>query len=866
MIHAAVMEGASFNDDEIKRIEDAVAKFQATVEKIGDHMQNMGTNFTKMPNPLPGVANELLSTMSALKQHRDDHARRMKSVNQLQADAAQLKQKYEDKNKSLQGRDDDLLVRERELEAKIVSQDALSASLTERKNVLDAQDATHATASKAHHEHVGQVNAEKVSLKEREARTLAKETEQALKEKDLAKREKDLAASTARQEALSSSLEGSKREHNAQVAAHAEAVQAHYVKVGEMNAEKASVQKRKDRVLKREADLASREQELTNETVRQQTLVDAFETRYSEFMSDVEAHSRAVQAHDENVGRDKVHREEVAKTDGLLKGWETKLEAWQARLNVKHEQQQRLSSDQDERQIYLDSAQDEHIKRDEELDKRSSALSTRTKELDAQSKKLDTQFQELEARSEELDERGETARELDVGIRNMAVYKLQTMSTHMDLIGPVVQGLVGGLDNLSSARTVAAGISSDIGSIRAKTTSLDRETSSLTDKLNSLSLETTTAAAAAKQHNVVVGDLLSKLDSVQAKVNKLDVEVGAVDMSKIKRLMKDLADELTHHSSHVDQVTGKMNSMMPSVDGSLALVDYLITDLGLLQPCADETVALVKELMTDLELLRPLVPHLFDRVSRARFDEALQSAPLGGQPPMSSQALTSEFTQAQNAVALQAQAAAGPAQETAAVATAPQTPVVSPQQKRKLGSAHSGSHKRHTSSQGQASHPDSVSSETDEPLGESFGEPLSAAVSRGEEQTQSEAVAEPSQAISQPVVAPAQGALENIWSKLMFAQNWATEDQDKLRKDLERFQAGAVAYRPLAMFEKISKRQLGAEELCWISQSMKVKGDFTENGHGRACKSCVRFERLCLRIEYAPPQSGKSYRVTVRPT
>lgn len=487
-MYAAVMERVS-NDDEIKRvIEGAVAKFEATVAKIGQHMESMGPDFTKMPNPLPGVATELIHTMSALKKYRDDYARGLKSLDQLRVEAAQLRQKYKDKQSSIQKREEDLVAREHKL-----------------------------------------------------------------------------AIAVACHETRSSSHEDRSRELGHQIARHAEAVNAHH----------------------------------------------------------------------EQVGRDKVHRETLDKRETTLRELKNSLDRKESALRIQ--------------------ANDQRVHR-ATLDLREESITSAPK----------------------------------------------------------------------------------------------------------------------------------KLDNVEAKVQKLG------DRAQ-KAVASQTPEKLRSNASRMQAFSFPQSTRNP------------------------------------------------------------------------------------------AQTAAEPLHETSAGVTTPQTPVVvSFQQKRRLDTVHSGSHKRHTSSQGQASHPDSVSSETEEPLGAtlSFGERSSAVETQTQTQTQSEAVAEPAQARTtlqppvaapaqttsqQSVATPAQGETANIWSRLMFSSNWDVKDQASLRKELDRFQHGPDAYRPLVIFDKISKRQANGDELCWISQSMKTRGDFTTHGTGRACSNCVRNGRLCLRIEQAPPQSGKSYLVTRRP-
>ena len=445
------MEGASLNDDEIKRIEDALAKVHASVEKIGYHMQNIGPDFAKMPNPLPVVANELLGTMTALKNYRDDYARGLKSLDQLRAETAELKRKNEDKKKSLQKRDESLQ--------------------------------------------------------------------------------------------------------------------------------------------KRDEDLTNRERELEKRTVRQDTLAALLDRREADFNSQILVHSENVKAHHEQVGRDKVHREDLDKREKNLKESKYRLDNWETQLRVQ-------DKDQQVRRARLDGREE-------------SITSTQKK--------------------------------------------------------------------------------------------LDNDLSSLTAELNSLRW----------------------------------------------------ADEPSHRTS--------------------------------------------------------------------------------------------------------------------AEGTTPQTPIiVSPSQKRKLVSAHSGSHKRLTSSHGQASRPGSISSENEEPPGTtlSFGEPLNADIARGDEQPQTprEAVAQPTQAIQkQPVVMQQPTTVDHIWSQLMFSPPaWAVEDQTRLQRELRHHQDGPEAYRPLVLFEKMARRQAKGDELCWISQSLKTKGDFTTGGNSRPCENCRRLRRLCLRIEHAPAQSGSTYLVTKR--
>ena len=57
-----ILKDTVFNNNEIKRFEDALTKVQGSIKEIGRYMQSMGLKFTAMPNPLPGVANELRST------------------------------------------------------------------------------------------------------------------------------------------------------------------------------------------------------------------------------------------------------------------------------------------------------------------------------------------------------------------------------------------------------------------------------------------------------------------------------------------------------------------------------------------------------------------------------------------------------------------------------------------------------------------------------------------------------------------------------------------------------------------------------------------------------------------------------------
>ena len=583
LIHAAAMEGASFKDDEIKRIENAVASVQASAKEVSQAILDTGIHITKMPNPLPGVANELLDTISALKKYRDDPARGLKSLDQLRNEAAELKQKNEDKKRSLQRREEILR---------------------------------------------------------------AKEEKQDSEEKSLVTREHELKIAAARQETLSSSLD----------------------------------------------------------------------RRLEDFDSQVEAHSVAVKAHHEQVGQDKARREALDKREATLRESKDRLDKWESRLSMQDKDQQVFRATLDGRDESITSAQ------------------------------------------KELEGRVQIVKADEANVRKLLVEKLQSFSSSMGLISPAVARASDALDN-----------------IQAKTTNVGNEMSSLTTKLKSLSLETTTTADTVSERNAAVGSLLSELDKVEAKVQKLG-----------------------------DRAQSAMATRAP------------------------QTSRAVPSLMKDSQSMRSLP-----------------------------------------------QKAAEPSHETLAGATTPQMPIVVSQQKRKHDAAHSGFHKRHTSSQGQASHPDSASSETEEPLGASFGERLSNVVSRGEEQTrtQSEAVAEPT------VVAPTQKArttskqaslaqrqLENIWSQLMFSQpNWAVEDQDRLRSDLQHYQAGDTAHRPLVVFGKISKSQARGEESCWVSASMRRKGNFEKHGNARACAYCEEHDRLCLRVEEAPPQSGKSYRVTLRP-
>ena len=736
-----------FNDDEITRFERALAKVVASVDKISHHIDIMGTDFALMPNPLPGAANELLSTMSALKKYRDDYESGLKSLSRLQGEAAELKQKNEGKKKSLKEREEALLRKEQDFIRRDSRREGLSSSLDDRFKELESQLAKQAEAVKAHHERVGRVNAERDSLQERERRVLEKK--------------------------------------------------------GKLESERK--------------ELARREQVLQQETLRQVTLSDSLDDRVRDFKSQVEAHSSAVKANAKQAGKNEENKK-------LLSGWEGKLGTWQDRLEAKAQKQSALEATQ--------KGQDEHI----------SAAQV-----------------ELEKLGKELDRRGEDARAFQADIRKLFVDKLQAFSISMDMIGPAVTGLSREVENLTTARSLVSSISSDIGSIRGKTINLDHETSSLTGKLQSLRLDTRKTAVAVNQRDSDVDGLLSKLDNVKAEIKKLDGQAVAADFDQRARLNS----KLKLQTNHADRI--------------LEVVDNVRENMDHMELVLDSSFARVWELVADLELLRPHVPHLFDEASKAKYKAVLQSAPLGGQPPMSPKTLAAEWTQAkaQTAVAPRSripvlkgsqfrrnldQAASKPA------ATAHETPVVgSPQQKRKHTSAHSSSHKRHSSSQGQAPHPDSVSPERSEPLEAmaSFGESSSVVVARGEEQTQtqSEAAAEPTQATSQQ-----SGETEDIWSKLMFSpSNWAIEDQNKFRRNLDHYQGGPVAQRPLSMFDKISKRQAKGEELCWNSQSAKTKGDFTAGGRDRACSNCTRHGRLCLRIEQAPVQSGKLYLVTRRP-
>ncbi|KAL8793671.1 MAG: hypothetical protein Q9195_003720 [Heterodermia aff. obscurata] len=857
------MESAVVNDDEIKRIEDGLAKVQAKMEMIGQHMQSMGPNFIHMPNPLPAAANELLDTMSALKKYRDDYIRGLKSLEQSQREAAGLKEKNEGKKESLRKREEDFLAksqkhedalqkregdlakREREWELETAGRQTLSASINTRSKEFESRVEKHNEAVNAHNEQVGALNAERTSLQKRED-DLRSSTAVYSKQKQ------ELDAAMAVHKALSDSLETSTAEHKAKVEAHSDAVKTHLEQVGQFNEKKATLEEREDRVLERERKHESDSKELERGKRELETEIARQKESFDELQSQIEAHKKQV---DEDT-------KSAAKTRNVLKEFEAQLEKQKQGLDKQASEQMLRGVDEvglERKEEYLNLREADDDKRSELLDQQSEEQRDRAKELSDQAK-------EQSHRAKELSHREAMAKDADAAIRRMQVHKLQTFQTMMDMISPVVMGLRDELGNLSEARKLAAGISTDISKARATTAGLDTETSSLADKLKSLSIDTTKTGDAVEKRNAVVDVLMSKLDRVAQRNVVVDDLV-----SKLGRVAAKL-DPLNSIVELIDSVQDRMDNVAPAVDSSLSQID---------------------ELMTDLELLRPHIPNLFDRESRKRFAAAAQSAPSGSQAHMSSQTLTSEQAQARKAVvsripvptpaeSLQAASVlaaasqtsaprpAEPAQETSVVATASQTPVVvSPGQKRKHTSAQSTSHKRHTSSSGRVSR---AGSRSPSPLAEersrtrvSFDEALRAVDVEDEEQTERETDAGSTQtAPQQPVVTQEQTEVDNIWGQLVFSPtNWAATDEEKFRASLRLYQSGKDSSKPLKMFDNCSKRQAKGIDTCWITHSMKSKGHFATPG--QACNECARLGRVCLKIEKAPAGSGKPWLVTLRP-
>ncbi|KAL8792894.1 MAG: hypothetical protein Q9195_004536 [Heterodermia aff. obscurata] len=651
------------------------------------------------------------------------------------------------------------------------------------------------------------------------------------------------------QETLSRLTETRSKRLESRIKKHDDDVEAHRRLVGKYNAQVDALEKREARVGAQASDITRREHDLETEQAQQRTLSQSTETRFKELESAIAKHNKDVQA----------HREQVGYLNAEQKASKEQVDAVAAREREQKADLEKLTDQRVELEGKIASHNEAKVSLDANSKDFSSKLKAHTSAVEDHNRQVadaNSRDQLLQEWMDKLDAR-HTRQDARQDLQDDWELTLEGRKLELDARQSEQEATQHGQDERqlamdASDRRVQVSLSLANRGLGERSKDLDNR---------AIALDGRDEAAAA-------------LDGDIRKLVMDKVQDFADAMREIHPAVMALSREVPNLQRGRNIAAGVTNDLEDIQAQTMEAMDNVSRNIYHMGPSVDESFALFREVMAELELVQPQVQRLIDNSMRRVFEIVEEST----RPAPSSSA-----------------------------AVGPQTAVGLSSQKRKLGFAQSGSNKRHTSSQGQASHPDNVDAETEEPL-EGL-EPSSVIETEAQTQTR-EATAGPAEdgtnlqlpvvapvqdtpATSQqsvatqavtgtnlqlPVVAPAQGVLaapqqsaatsapesvDDIWSMLLFSAVWTAEDQETFRRNLQNYQNGAQAYRPLKVFEKILERS--GEELCWISQSMKSKGNFATHGNERACVGCTKYHRLCLRIGRAPPQSGKSYLITRRP-